>query len=207
MFNFKPSEDVFFKLFIEAANNSHDAAMLLNKIISDYTDVDSSLEQIVEIEAKGDSIKYQIEKTLLDTFITPFDREDIYLIAKKIDRFVNYVQTTALRLKMFHVDVIEEPAKEITATIVKMTEQFVILTNNLKDKKKSGIVKECIVNMNKLESQVDGLFREALTDLFDNPSDILKVIKWKEIYQHLEDTADSCEDIANSIQGIVTKNE
>lgn len=207
MFNIKPKEDKFFELFIKAADNANKAALALNNLMLNYDEAESILQTIVEIETTGDNIKYEVEKMLLDSFITPFDREDIYLIAKKIDRFVNNIQTSALRFKMLHIDEIAQPAKDISNILVFLTEQLVILMKNLNNKKNARIVKDAIIKMNKLESEVDQIFRDSITQLFDNPQDLLKLIKWKEIYQHLEDTADACEEIANSIEGVVTKNE
>lgn len=207
MFGLKPKEDVFFELFVAAANNANDATIALNDMMADFNKINEFLELITKLEKKGDDIKYQIEKGLADTFITPFDREDIYLIAKKIDRYVNSILTSSLRFKMLHIDEITDNAREITVRLVKASEHLVSLVENLKSKKDYFVVKECIAKINILESEVDVLFRDAITELFYNPNDLLYVIKWKEIYQHLEDTADACEDIANTIGGVVTKNE
>lgn len=207
MFNIKPKEDEFFVLFLEAANNALDCTIALNDMMLNYNDAEEKMQLITALEKQGDDIKYQIEKKLADTFITPFDREDIYMIAKKIDKFVNSILTSALRFKMFHIESITEHAKEITDRLVKACESLVLLVENLKSKKNTALVKECIAKVNLLESEVDDIFRNAVTAIFDEPTDLLYVIKWKEIYQHLENTADDAEDIANSIGGVVTKNE
>lgn len=207
MFSLKPREDEFFVLFKNAVNNAKAAAIALNNLTKDYTNADAYIEEIINIERQGDTIKYEIEKKLADSFITPFDREDIYMIAKKIDRFVNDTLTSALRFKMLHIDEINYAAQEITEILINASDELILLFEKLSMQKKLSAIKEHVTNVNKYESRVDDIFRNAVTELFDNPKDLLHVIKWKEIYQHLEDTADSCEDIANSIGGVVTKNE
>lgn len=207
MFNFKPKENIFFKLLIEVAVNAHNASLALDKLVNNYVNSDEIVKEIIDIESNGDSLKHKIEIKLEETFITPFDREDIFQIIKKIDKYVNFTQSIALRFKILHIKEITEPTKLITKNLVLMTEHLIILMENLNDKKKSIFVKEAIIKINQIETQIDDIFRTAISQLFENPSDILDLIKWKEIYQSLEDAADSCEEIATAIEGVITKNE
>lgn len=207
MFNFKPKEDVFFKLFVEAAKNAHNASITLNTLVNNYVNSEKIIEEIISIEANGDRLKHEIEVKLESTFITPFDREDIFQIIKKLDRYVNFVQSIALRFQMLHITEIADASKDISQNLVHMTEQLIIIMENLNNKKTIKIVKEAIIKVNEFETEIDYIFRNAITELFENPHDVLYVIKWKEMYQYLEDTSDSCEEIVTAIEGVVAKNE
>jgi predicted phosphate transport protein (TIGR00153 family) len=154
MFSLKPKEDIFFELFIKAAKNAHTASKALSSMLNNFDNIEESIQNIIKIESEGDSIKYEIEKKLLDTFITPFDREDIYLIAKKTDKYVNNIQTIAFDCKIYHIEQISEPAKEIASKLVEMTEHLIVLMENLKEKSNSKIVKESIININIAESVI-----------------------------------------------------
>lgn len=207
MFNIKPKEDIFFKLFVEASENAHKASLTLNTLVNNYVSYEEIIKEIIQIEANGDRLKHEIETKLENTFITPFDREDIFQIIKKLDRYVNFVQSIALRFKMLHITEITDYAKEICQNLVFMTDHLILIMKNLNNKKDLGIVKDAIIKVNGFETQIDNIFRDAITQLFNNPKDVLDVIKWKEIYQYLEDTSDSCEEIVTAIKGVVTKNE
>lgn len=207
MFNIKPQKDVFFELFINAAKNANDATIELDNLLQNYDNHNEIIEKISQLESNGDSIKFQIEENLINTFITPFDREDIYMIAKKIDRYVNLIQSTAFEFNMLHIKETTPSSKLISEQLVNATELLVVLMENLKDRKNKKVVKDCIIKINKTESEVDDIYRNAITELFDQPTDILNVIKWREIYKLLENSCDACEEIANVIEGVVTKDE
>ena len=207
MFNLKPKEDIFFTLLVNAAKNAHKATQELHNLFLNYSDSINIINKISKLETDGDLIKHEIETKLRDSFITPFDREDIFMIIKTLDKFVNNIQSSAYRFQMLHIDTIEPSTLEISTRLVKLSEQLIILMENLNSKKNIESVNNAIFKINVLESEIDKVFKRTITELFDNPQDILKVVKWKEIYQHLENTADQCEEIANSIAGVVTKNE
>lgn len=207
MFSIKPKEDIFFKLFIEAAENAHRASLTLDTLVNNYASYEEIIKEIIKIEANGDRLKHEIETKLEDTFITPFDREDIFQIIKKLDRYVNFTQSIALRFKMLHITEITDYTKEISKNLVFMTEQLIQIMKNLNNKKNLEIVKDAIIKVNGFETAIDNIFRNAITQLFENPKDVLDVVKWKEMYQYLEDTSDSCEEIVTAIEGVVAKNE
>jgi predicted phosphate transport protein (TIGR00153 family) len=207
MFNFKPKEDKFYRMFIEAAQNVNEAAVVLRKSLDCLSAKDAEVSKIEDLEHNGDRLVNEITKELNEAFITPIDREDIYSLIKKMDDVLDLINSTMHRFVMFDINESTEESKQLADMIVKCTVNILELMeglNSVGDKAK--YIKEKIITINKIESEADRLFRKTVGELFKNEKDVLTVIKWKEIYQIIENTIDMCEKIANTVEGVVIKN-
>lgn len=140
-----------------------------------------------------------------NSFITPIDREDIYVIGKALDDVVDYIDDTASSFMMYNVTTTRESAKVFASYIVKSAEELGKLLRELPKMKKSKEFTDLIIAINKIENQGDILFRESIRDLFNGSTKELEIIIWKDIYNILEKTVDSFERLANLIEGVVMK--
>lgn len=206
MLKIKPKEEKFFDLFEESAEITYKAAELFSDLINDLSDKENKVKAIKEMEHKGDQKQHEILKQLNLTFITPFEREDIYTIATKMDDIIDFIDATASRFVMFNVDEVNEFSKKMGDLILTSTKQLINLMKELRVMKKSKSLPEIIIEINKIEEDGDAVFRDAVTELFIKERPVLEVIKWREIYDHFENTLDSCEVVANIIEGVVMKN-
>ncbi|EKQ56688.1 MULTISPECIES: DUF47 family protein [unclassified Clostridium] len=206
MFNLNPKEDKFYKMFIEAAQNVDEAAVVLRKSLDSLSNIDLDVSKIEELEHNGDRLVNTMVKELNDSFITPFDREDMYLLIKRIDDVLDLINSTVHRFVMFNVTESTDAAKYLADMIIKCTKLLVELMGELHLIGNKNHISETILTINQIESEVDRLFRKTVGELFRNEKDPIEIIKWKEIYQILENTIDKCEKIANIIEGVVIKN-
>ncbi|ABR33946.1 MULTISPECIES: DUF47 domain-containing protein [Clostridium] len=206
MFNLNPKEDKFYKMFIEAAQNVEEGAKVLRESLNSLSNIELNVSKIEELEHNGDRLVNVMVKELNDSFITPFDREDMYLLIKRLDDILDLINSTIHRFVMFNVTESTEPAKYLADMIIKSTKLISELMDELHLIAGKNNINEKIVTINQIESEVDRLFRNTVGDLFRNEKDPIEIIKWKEIYQILENTIDKCEKIANIVEGVVIKN-
>lgn len=206
MFNLNPKEDKFYKMFVEAAENVNEAAVVLRKSLDSLSNIDLDVSKIEELEHNGDRLVSIIVKELNDSFITPFDREDIYLLIKRLDDILDLINSTVHRFVMFNVTESTDAAKFLADNIVKCTKHILELMSELHLIGGKNHINEKIITINQIESEVDRVFRKIVGELFRNEKDPIEIIKWKEIYQILENTIDKCEKIANIVEGVVIKN-
>ncbi|MCE5222303.1 MAG: DUF47 family protein [Clostridium sp.] len=207
MFNLKPKEDKFYKLFLEAAQNVNEGAMILRASLDSLSEKEINVSKIEELEHKGDKLVGIITKELNESFITPIDREDIYSLIKRMDDVLDLTNSTMHRFVMFDINESTESCKLLADMIVQCTTCLVELMDELNSVgNKSKHIKEKIISINKIESEADRLFRKTVSELFKNEVNPIEIIKWKEIYQTLENTIDKCEKIANTVEGVVIKN-
>jgi hypothetical protein len=206
MFSFTPKEDKFYNLFIEDAKIAYKAAKLLVEFIDDLDDLEKNIEKVKDVEHEGDMKQHEILKELNKTFITPFDREDIYSIAKGMDDIVDLIESTASRFVMLNVTSCTDEARKLSNMILDSCMEIITIMQELKSMKTSKKLSEKIIKVNGIEEKGDIISREAIKKIFRGNMEVIDIIKWREIYQYLEDTLDSCEDIANIVEGVVMKN-
>ena len=207
MFSFKPKEDKFYKLFLEAAQNVNDGAIILREGLDSLADKELNVSKIEVLEHKGDRLVNIVVKELNESFITPFDREDIYSLIKKLDDVLDLINSTMHRFLMYDIKESTEEAKQLADMILACTKHNLELMNGLNSVgNKKRCIKEKIACIHQIESEADRLFRKTMSELFKNEINPIEIIKWKEIYQILENTIDKCEKIANTVEGVVIKN-
>lgn len=206
MFSLTPKEDKFYDYFIDIAKIAQRASNMLVEFLKDLDNSEENHKKIKEIEHEGDKKQHEILEQLNKTFITPFDREDIYLIAKDMDDVIDLIEATASRFVMLNVNNCTEEAKMLSRMIVNCCGELINLMEELKNMKTSKKLRNNIIEVNRVEEEGDRVSRKAIRDLFRSNTEVIEIIKWREIYQYLEDTLDACEDVANVVEGVVMKN-
>ncbi|GFP74810.1 DUF47 domain-containing protein [Clostridium fungisolvens] len=205
MFNLSPKNDKFFDLFISFSEIISDAAHALDDFVKSPNEANEKYEHLRDIEHRGDDELHKILEEVNNSFITPIDREDIFIIGKALDDVVDYIEDTAARFLMYNVNEVNESALLISANIVKASDEIKLLMQAFKNMKNTAEIKNKIVEVNKLENDCDRIYRESMKALFSGGTKEIKIIIWKDIYESLEDAIDSCEKLANVIEGVVTK--
>jgi predicted phosphate transport protein (TIGR00153 family) len=181
------------------------AARGLKDMLDDWNNIGVKVAEITELEHEGDSITHQIAALLHRTFVTPFDREDIALLSHTMDDITDFIHAAADAILIYKIDHPTQRAKELAETIVQAAlevEKAVALLRRRSELKK--IMVHC-VELNRLENRADKIYRSALGELFDDGKDTAYIIKWREIYEHMESATDRCEDVANVLEGVALK--
>lgn len=205
MFRISKKEEEFFDLFNEAMDKVVKTAEALHEMMTDYTNIPQKIQAIKDIEHDCDLHVHKILKTLNAAFITPIDREDIFLIAKEIDNIVDTIEATAHRFKMFNILEVRPDALKMSNLIVKCAKELKSVFAELKDLKGSKTIIARIIEVNRIENEGDEVFRSTFENLFVNEKNAIEIIKWKEILEYLENSIDAMEDVANIIEGVVMK--
>jgi predicted phosphate transport protein (TIGR00153 family) len=195
----------FFELFDKVAANILHAATLLVAIMEHFTNLDNWAQEVHQLENDGDLLTHDIIKKLNKTNITPIDREDIHALASTLDDILDFIWGTAARLAIFRMKESTEEAVIMSKELLTTVELVHKAIKKLGEKNYSHMQEYCI-EINKLENKMDRVFRDALGHLFDEIKDPVLVIKWKEIYEHLENASDKCEDVADILESIAIKN-
>jgi predicted phosphate transport protein (TIGR00153 family) len=204
-FSLIPREPKFFDLFEKSVANVASAAKELANLFEDYTNVPQKVARIVELEHRGDFITHQIIEQLHRSFLTPLDREDITLLCGRLDDVMDFIEDAANAMLIYGIDKPTTRAREQAAILVSMTEELVKAVPCLRNRSKNKQILEHCIEINRLENEADAVMRFALVELFDGMPPY-EVIKWREIYQHLENAADRGEDVANVLEAVVLKN-
>ncbi|PYQ43754.1 MAG: DUF47 domain-containing protein [Acidobacteria bacterium] len=197
-----PRDAKFFELFAELSTNLTDGAKLLRSILADPKDLTMQVSQVQAIEHRGDKATYAIITKLNQTFITPFDREDIHRLASSLDDVLDFVNSAALRLVMYKIHNPPPVSAELAGIIVLQCEE---LAKGVSLLEKNGQVMKHCEEVNRLEDMADNVSRRAIADLFEHEKDPIQLIKLKELYEVLEYATDKAEDAANVIEAIVLK--
>lgn len=204
-FPFIPREEKFFELFEESAHNAVKTAQRLKKLLDTWQNAEIMIGEITELEHEGDRITHQIMKELNRTFVTPFDREDIASLAHSLDDVTDFIHAAADAMLIYKVDQPTQRAKELAETIVQAAAEIERAVPQLRHRAQLKQILERCVEINRLENVADKVFRAAMAELFDDSKDFAHVIKWREIYEHMESATDRCEDVANVLEGVAIK--
>jgi len=204
-FSFIPREEKFFDLFEESARNAVEVSQTLREMLDVWEVVEARVAEITELEHKGDTITHQIIAQLHRTFVTPFDREDMALLAHSLDDVTDFIHHAADAILIYKIDQPSQRAKELANIIVQQVAEMERAVAGLRNRAKLKQILEPCVEINRLENMADRVFRSAMAELFDDTVDITQVIKWREIYEHMESATDRCEDVANVLEGVALK--
>jgi hypothetical protein len=201
-----PRDEKFFELFRQQAANVVEGAKLMRDLLEDYTDVDQKRMKIEKAESAGDEIAHHIMEKLNTTFITPMDREDIHALASALDDILDFIYATAQRLHLYGVKSIRNDAVALANVVLRAAEETAALTDEMEDLRNVKNLKSRWIEVNRLENEGDKISRQAIASLFEHEKDPIEVIKWKEVYEHLETAIDKCEDAANIVESVALKN-
>ncbi|MFC1910872.1 DUF47 domain-containing protein [Chloroflexota bacterium] len=204
-FSLIPKGDVFFSLFEECASNLLVAAKKLEQMIDTGENVDIMVGELTELEHRGDGITHQIIAQMNRSFLTPFDREDIASLAHALDDVLDFIHSAADAMLLYKVKLPSDRARQLARVIVQAAEEVNKGISNLRHRCDVKNMLESCVEINRLENIADRIYRSTIADLFENTTQIVEVIKWREIYEHMETATDRCEDVANVLEGVALK--
>jgi predicted phosphate transport protein (TIGR00153 family) len=201
---FTPERKEFFELFTRASSNAVDVARLGLELFERFPQDGAELiGRIKELEHTGDELTYEIVTQINKTFVTPFDRDDIHRLATAIDDVCDYVDETADHLGSWGVSEVPPGARALADVILQATIQLDEAVRQLDGFKDSS---RQLIELRSLEDEGDRLFRNGVGELFRSGADPLMVIRWKDIYEGLEEAVDACENAADVLEAIVVKN-
>ena len=201
-----PRDEQFFDYFEQAARNIVSGAQALADLLDDYQNVERKIERIRELEHVGDTLTHQVWEALHKTFVTPIDREDIATIIERLDDVMDYIDEAALSLQTYRIVQPTQRARELAHIIVRAATEVEMAIMLLRKRQDLPKILPLTVEINRLENEGDYVFRHALAELFEEAQeDLASIIKWREIYDHLETAIDRCEDVANALEGVVLK--
>jgi hypothetical protein len=201
---FMPKEERFFELFEAAAVNVVKGAQLLLELVRNPGRAAELRHQIEEVEHEGDITTHEIADRLNRTFVTPFDHEDIHDLAGRLDDILDNIEATADRMFLYEAGT---PGPEMIALVEVLAEATQVLqkaVTGLRDMKNARRILDYCIEIHRLENVGDEDSRLALANLFKT-SDAIYALKWKELYDHVEEALDKCEDVASIVEGIVVK--
>jgi predicted phosphate transport protein (TIGR00153 family) len=197
-----PRDARFFELFISDAQNLRLAATELVELLVTYEGIDERIRRIQELEHQGDEIGDEITARLDDAFITPFDREDIHELARRLDDIVDGIQETAEAMRIYDIAAPTQEARELAGILAEQTMELDAAMGKLESMK--GLNAH-LRRVHELENRADGLSRAAVGVLFRDARDPLEVIKWRDVYGMLEGAIDAAEDAAEIVQRMLHK--
>ena len=197
-----PKKGVFFTLFSQHAENAVEAAEALEKLLSDFTDIENKVRDIHAIEHYGDKLNHEIIRHLNETFVTPLDREDIVGLGSRVDDITDVCYDVSELVLLFKV-------KSIRPAAVRQAKILVTASREVRDmlKELEGLrgLEPHWIKIHTLENEGDQIWREAVAELFDRSDDAIEIVTWKDIYSLIEVAIDRCEDVANIVETIVVK--
>lgn len=204
-FPFIPRNERFFDLFEESARNLVRGASLLAELMEKGEDVPEKVRQITELEHHGDNITHRIMAELHGTFVTPIDREDIAQLANRMDDVMDFIEGAAVAMLIYLVSRPTQRAHELADILLRVTTEVSTAIPRLRHRKQLDKIPAHCIEINRLENEGDAVIRSAMAELFFDQVDIADVIKWREIYEHVENAIDRCEDIADILEGVMIK--
>jgi len=198
-----PRDTSFFQMFSAMSENLIAGAGALVGLFADYRDVDAKIDEIRWIEREGDELTHAILTKLNQTFITPFDREDIHQLASKLDDVLDFINASGARLVMYRIMDPPPAAGELAKIILMQTQELQKAVSLMQ--KNGNILVHC-VEINRLENEADLVSQHAIAKLFEYEKDPINLIKVKELLEFLERATDKAEDVANVLETVVLKN-
>ena len=199
-----PKDEGFFELFDAIGAKIAKSAAVLDQLFSEPNRMDFYATQIKLIEREADEITHEVMNRIDRSFVTPLDREDIHLLATSLDTVVDLIDGTARRALMFNVTDRREPAKALSALILRAAERIAQAVKQVRDAKAVAVAAR---DIKVIEEEGDAIYSDAVGALFRQPgADPLEVLKWKELYDNLEHALDECEDVMNVLESISLKN-
>jgi len=197
-----PRETKFFRMFAEVSENVTEGARLLQDILKNPANIAERLAKLQAIEHRGDEMTHNIITTLNQTFITPFDREDIHRLTSSLDDVLDFVNSAGMRLTLYRISSPPPVAAELAGLIVEQSEELAKGVSLLEQNQR--VLEHC-VEVHRLENEADRVSRNAIAELFDNEKDPIQLIKMKELYEVLEMATDKAEDAANVLEAVALK--
>ncbi len=206
MFNLLPKDTVFFDLFEKLATHVVSSSEHLRRLASSFPETAAHIQMIRQEEHHADELAHAALERLDRTFITPFDREDIHTLVGGLDDIVDTVDALAKRFPLYHVQVMEAAFQKQTDVLVQASIALSEAVHRLRKSRRLSDLSEKLIEIHRLENVGDDQNHAAVSNLFAGSTDPLTVMKWKELYDLIENAIDGCEDVGNTLERIVLKN-
>ncbi len=203
---FLPKGKKFFELFNEQAEHLIQAAKILQDLVNNFEKIEEFSRKLSDLEHEADDTTHRIIDMLNRTFITPIDREDIHSLTHQLDDIIDSMHEGVHYTILYQIESPTDYLKKMVEVLVEAIHYVAEAVKSLKDFKQPKKLLEFCIEINRLENVGDALLRKAMEELIVNRKDYFELIRWKEIYDSLEQAIDKCEDVANTIEGIVIKN-
>ncbi|MEI6079276.1 MAG: DUF47 family protein [bacterium] len=204
-FSLMPKEPKFFDLFNKQAQNMYTAARLFNELVTSGNFSEDNVSKMHKIEQEGDILTHEISDMLNRTFITPFDREDIFDLANNLDNVVDAIDAITKRMGLYKLTTPDVYMKQFSVIIEQSSHALYQAVHHLKNTKQRTRICDHCHEVSGLENAADQVRATAIGELFDKEKDPILVIKWKEMYENAEYAVDECEHTAKTIQAILVK--
>jgi hypothetical protein len=201
-FRLIPREEKFYDDFLTMADELQKGARLLEEMVAAEKPVWDKADEIKEVEHKCDFLTHEVIQRLNRTFVTPIDREDIHTLARSLDDVMDAIDASAAVIRLYSLNTVRFGTRELAKVISAST---VVIHHALSALERTKGVAAHAVEINRLENEADRIHQQAVVRLFDEESNPILVIKWKEVIDFLEQATDRCEDVANVIESIVVK--
>ena len=198
-----PQEKDFFALFQKQAENIVSGAAALSNMLEHYKGVPEQVQRIKAIEHSGDEITHQIFRRLNQTFVTPFDREDIHELCGTMDDVIDLIDAAASRFVLYRIEKVRGGASELAKVLTLATMELSAAIHAIAAPYSAL---QRVIEINRLENESDRICRTLIAQLFEEENDPVTIIKWKEIFEVLETAVDKCEDVSNVIESVILKN-
>ena len=198
-----PRDKEFYALFTDVATRMSGSAALLHELFKDPQKIERNVAEIKRLEHEADNLTHDTIDRINRTFVTPFDREDIHSLAAHLDDVVDLIDGCARRVTIFHITEVKEHAVLLSEVLLRSTRSIEDAVRKMKDPKAVSAANR---QLKLLEEEGDAVYHDAMEKLFSSTTDAILVLKWKELYDKLEDAIDQCEDVGNTLQNISLKN-
>ena len=198
-----PRDGDFFLLFCRQAENIVQGAQTFLNMLEHYTGVPEQVQRVKALEHAGDEITHQIFRKLNQTFITPFDREDMYQLCSTLDDVIDLIDAAASRFVLYRVTAVRPGTVELVQVLAAATVELRHAVDAMKTQERAL---QHVIEINRLENESDRICRTLIAQLFEEEKDPVQIIKWKEIFEVIETAVDKCEDVSNVIESVILKN-
>ena len=200
-----PREEKFFDLFEELARKIEEGGNLFMEMLENYSTSDPKFGKLKEIEHEADIITHNTYEKMHKTFLTPLDREDIYQLVNRMDSILDMIEASAIRMSLYKVKAPRQAIIDQMKVLNEAIRKVKIIVHGLRDMKNARMILDACVEINTLENEGDYILRTTMANLFEHEKDPIELIKWKEIFERIEEAIDVCEDVSNIVEGIVLK--
>jgi hypothetical protein len=200
-----PKEETFFEYFEELANKIEEGGQFFLEMTKNRDYTEAKVARLKELEHEADVITHRTYERMHKTFLTPIDREDIQALVNKMDSIMDVIEATAIRIHIYKVMKPDDEIIKQAEILFQAIKKIKGIVHGLRDMKDSQMILDGCVEINTLENAGDVVLRTIITNLFIKEQDAIELIKWKEIFERIEEAIDVCEDVSNIVEGIVLK--
>ncbi len=200
---FLPRETSFFDFFEQHAALTIEGTKEFLSLVTTGANINAKCRRISDIEHETDTITHRCVEALHKTFITPIDRDSIHRLITRMDDVMDFVEAAAERVELYELTVMTADVRDLSDALHRAAVQVEQAVRGLRDLKDPNATLKLCIDINRLENEADAILRRSVARLFKEEKDPIMVIKWKEVYENLENATDRCEDVANIIEGVI----